>query len=310
MDDDMPSSGRRKVRFAPKAPKPSRKPKLAVAKTEAVDEDTEAAQAQYLLGRFNENLTRQLPKVEKRSSVQVAFGPGAPSSSLLRTFGTQRDETSDKRTESSQRSSLPSSSKQDWTDICSSDATTKAPAPKLKGEYREPWDHSTYYPITLPLRRPCSGDPELLDEAEFGEAAKEYDEGTINPAKDLGLLEEAEQEKMFFFQLPINLPTPKQSVSRKGKEKAETSVSSETDGALKKGRQLEELPAGHVGKMLVYKSGAVKLKMGETLFDVWPGTRGVFGQNVAAVNTSDKQCCIIGELGQKAVVTPDINSIL
>ncbi|KAK8583730.1 hypothetical protein V6N13_109126 [Hibiscus sabdariffa] len=306
MDDDMPPPGRRKVRFAPKAPQPSRKLKLAVAKTEAIGEDTEAAQAQYLLGRFNENLTRQLPKVDKKSLVQVAIGPGAPSSSSLRTFGTRRDETSDKRTDSSQTSSLPLSSKEDRTDIRSTE-----PVPKIKGEYREPWDYGTYYPITLPLRRPCSGDPELLDEAEFGEAAnKEYEEGTINPAKDLGLLEEAETEKMFFFQLPINLPTPKPSGSRKGKEKAESSVSSERDGALKKGRQLEELPAGRVGKMLVYKSGAVKLKLGETLFDVWPGTRGVFDQNVAVINTTDKQCCIIGELGQKAVVTLDIDTTL
>ncbi|KAK8618584.1 hypothetical protein V6N13_132571 [Hibiscus sabdariffa] len=49
----------------------------------------------------------------------------------------------------------------------------------------------------------------------------------------------------------INLPTPKQSASRKGKEKAETSVSSESDEASKKSRQLEELPAGHVGEMLI-----------------------------------------------------------
>lgn len=30
------------------------------------------------------------------------------------------------------------------------------------------------------------------------------------------------------------------------------------------------MPGGYMGKMLVYKSGAVKLKLGETLFDVSP----------------------------------------
>ncbi|KAE8694501.1 DNA binding protein, putative isoform 2 [Hibiscus syriacus] len=306
MDQDGPPSGQRKVRFTPKAPKSSRKPKLVVAKTEDTDEDGGAAQAQYLLGRFKENLTRQGPKVEKKASVQVAFGPGAPSSTSLRTYGTQRDETPYKGTDVIRRRSLPSISEKKSTDICSSAATTEAPAPKIKGGYREPWDYRTYYPITLPLRRPYSGDPELLDKAEFGESAgKEYDEETINPAKDLGLLEEAEKEKMFFFQLPVNLPLPKQSASRKGKEEAEKSVSSERAVGLTKGQRFEELPAGHVGKMLVFKSGAVKLKLGETLFDVSPGMSGVFAQNVAVINTTDKQCCIIGELGQKAVVTPD-----
>ena len=84
---------------------------------------------------------------------------------------------------------------------------------------------NTYYPITLPLRQPNSGDPgilfeswktlsvflmqimallvyshlvihrsfvlllEILNENEFGEdAEKEYDENTINPASELGLL--------------------------------------------------------------------------------------------------------------------------
>ncbi|XWS51582.1 hypothetical protein CRYUN_Cryun12cG0189100 [Craigia yunnanensis] len=321
MDQDGPSSGRRKVRFAPKAPQSSRKPKLTVAKSEASDEDGEAAQAQYLLGRFNENQTRQRPKVEKKSSVQIAFGPGAPSSTLLRTYGAQRGGSSGKSTASRKKSpddnageiigSVPLTSKEDRTDICSSDAI-EALAPKIKREYSEPWDYQqTYYPITLPLRRPYSGDPELLDQAEFVEAArKEYDENTINPASDLGLLEEGEKEKMFFFQLPNKLPILKRSASTKGKEKAENSVSSERFGALKKGCQLEELPAGYMGKMLVYKSGAVKMKLGETLYDVSPGSDCVFAEDVAALNTTEKQCCVVGELGKRVVVTPDISSVL
>lgn len=36
----------------------------------------------------------------------------------------------------------------------------------------------------------------------------------------------------------------------------------------KKNEHLEDLPAGHMGKMLVYKSGAVKLKLGDILYDV------------------------------------------
>lgn len=36
----------------------------------------------------------------------------------------------------------------------------------------------------------------------------------------------------------------------------------------------------------------------------------VFGQDVVAINTEEKHCCIVGELNKHATVTPDIDSIL
>jgi DNA-directed RNA polymerase III subunit RPC4 len=67
---------------------------------------------------------------------------------------------------------------------------------------------------------------------------------------------------MIIFKLPAVLPRIEQPVSSKGKEKIGTSKVS------KKGTNLLELPSGCIGKMQVYKSGAVKLKIGETLYDV------------------------------------------
>lgn len=62
---------------------------------------------------------------------------------------------------------------------------------------------------------------------------------------------------MFLFQLPKNMPF------NVGKEKEQIG----TTGSGK-ARALEELPSGYMGKMQVYKSGAIKLKLGEALFDV------------------------------------------
>lgn len=73
---------------------------------------------------------------------------------------------------------------------------------------------------------------------------------------------------MFFFQLPATLPMVKRSASSKGKEKVGSSTSLGSIGASSKCSKLEELPGGYMGKMLVYKSGAIKLKLGDTLFDV------------------------------------------
>ncbi|KAG2679390.1 hypothetical protein I3760_11G048700 [Carya illinoinensis] len=192
MEQDQSSSAPRKLKFAPKAP-PRRKPKPTPPKTEVGDGDEEAKHAQYLLRRFNENLARRGPKGEKKSSVQVAFGPGVTPSTLIRRFGVSKDGIGGKSSgtcpKSSEKALLssPSAANEDVRDVCSADPTNTVQT--VKKEYREPWDyHNTYYPTTIPLRRPYAGDPELLDEAEFGEAAanSEYDENTISPASDLG----------------------------------------------------------------------------------------------------------------------------
>ncbi|KAF8008654.1 hypothetical protein BT93_K2348 [Corymbia citriodora subsp. variegata] len=322
----MDQNKSRKVKFAPKAPAPRKKPQAFAPKTEVNggdgdEEATAQAEAEMLLRRFNENFGRQGARVEKKSSVQVAFGPGASSSaSAIRTFGVPKEERNDQNSGPRLRSyaaakgqtiSPPIVAKTDATDATMEDATAEVPR-KSKKEYKEPWDfHHSYYPTTLPLRRPYSGDPEILDEKEFGEGTRnfEYDEGIINAASDLGLLEESGRGKMMFFQLPPNLPSVKRSTSVKGKEKAESSASSAAD-ASERGCRLEDLSGGHMGKLVVYKSGAVKLKLGETLYNVSPGSDCIVAQDVAVINTADKHFCSLGELGKRAIVSPDIESLL
>ncbi|KAJ7949565.1 DNA-directed RNA polymerase III subunit RPC4 [Quillaja saponaria] len=320
MDQDQTSSTPRKVRFAPKAPN-RKKPKTKAPKAEVVDIDNkEDAEAQALIRNFNENLARRGPKVETKPSIQVAFGPCTTSQTLLRTYGVANGRDSGKSSASLSKYnddgktvlSFPPTANavKEGNDVCFSDVTD-ATSPKVKEGYKEPWDyHNSYYPTTLPLRRPYSGEPEPLDEVEFGEAAgnTEYDENAINPAKDLGLLE-GEGKKMYLFKLPV-LPLFKQSLSVKGKEKVGTSPSLGGSGAVRKGCTLEELPGGYMGKMLVHKSGAIKLKLGETLYDVSPGSDDISTQDVMVINTAERDCCVLGELGKRAVVTPDVDHAL
>ncbi|XP_050225565.1 uncharacterized protein LOC126675039 [Mercurialis annua] len=319
MDEDQPSPTRRKAKFTPKAP-PQRRPRPTLPKTEVSDKNKdEEAEARKLMRIFNENLGRQVPKAEKQSTVQVAFGPGATSSTSIRTFGAPKGKNTVKPgfNESSVGdgsvviSSLSTANEDGTTNFDLGD--NEALPLKIKKDYREPWDYNqTYYPTTLPLRRPNSGDPELLDEAEFGKAAREleYDENTINAASDLGLLEECDKERLIFFQLPDKLPFVKHPASAKGKEKAKGSIPSQDQSATRKESSFEELSGGYMGKMLVYRSGAVKLKLGGTLYDVSPGSDCIFAQDVMAIDTTAKHCCTLGELAKRATVTPDVDSLL
>nr|XP_029121864.1 uncharacterized protein LOC105049821 isoform X1 [Elaeis guineensis] len=194
--------------------------------------------------------------------------------------------------------SIDGSKHQDSSDIVT---------PLAKNKYVQPWKKDSYYPVTLPLRRSDDIDPEVLDEEEFGEASASstQDETCIKPAEELGLLEESEKPQMLFFQLPASLPFEKlPALGGRGKEIAGQK------SALEKGCGLQELPAGFMGKMMVYKSGIVKMKLGDTLFDVSPGVNCIFPQDVAAINTKEKHCCILGNIDRRVVVTPDLDSLL
>lgn len=43
---------------------------------------------------------------------------------------------------------------------------------------------------------------------------------------------------------------------------------------------------------------------------VSPGLDCAIAQDVVAINTEEKHCCILGELNKRAVVVPDVDSIL
>jgi len=135
------------------------------------------------------------------ASAEVAFSPGLTSTSL-RTYGTSEaiDNVTDsgsptkyfaKEQIRSRRSSAATEDQNDTSTIDVTDNTINESARKIKGEYKEPWvrmrDHchvfycylylsqaskhlniylqdynNSNYPITLPLRKPNSGNPGLL----------------------------------------------------------------------------------------------------------------------------------------------------
>lgn len=76
------------------------------------------------------------------------------------------------------------------------------------------------------------------------------------------------EANMLFLQFPENMPVPKQSVKKEGLETSNTSKPVKGPGASGKACNLNDLPAGFMGKMFVYRSGAVKLKLGDILYDV------------------------------------------
>ncbi|KAG2565839.1 hypothetical protein PVAP13_7NG145000 [Panicum virgatum] len=69
---------------------------------------------------------------------------------------------------------------------------------KLPKEYAEPWDYThTDYPVSLPLRRSYSGNPEILDEEEFGESsASRAQDAELTAAEELGLMDRSDESQI------------------------------------------------------------------------------------------------------------------
>lgn len=319
MDTDPPpppSSAPKKPKFTPKPPAHRIKGSLW-PKRDGSDDDAEATQE--FARKVNQRLggTRG-PKVEKKSSENVTMSLGDGSSSThSRTHGQLKDrnnKNSRDLRESVEKSIMLSSSTTtkdgdlDENPSSSSDDMFESSS-KTREAYKEPFNVNEYYPISLPWRRPGSGNPELLNAQEFGQ--EEYDENNINSASELGLLENSEEKSLILLQFPLKLPLNKQthgvSGSSKGKEKVESSTSLKED-ASNKCTDLKDLPDGFMGKMLVYKSGAIKFKLGDTTFDVSSGTSRECTQDVAIMNTKSKDCCVLGSVDKQAVVTPELSS--
>ncbi|XWS17476.1 hypothetical protein CRYUN_Cryun33cG0071100 [Craigia yunnanensis] len=201
------------------------------------------------------------------ASSQVAFGYGGASASI-KSFGLSKGASRGSRE--------------------TFNGGVHAPGLREEKKYKEPRDYYSYYPVTLPMRRPYSGNPEFLDEEEFASENITYDENSMEPAVELGLMKENSEPSMFFLQLPPTVPMIKETGSTEGHEVDSSSRPVAGVGFVKKTCSLEKLPAGLMGNMLVYKSGAVKLKLGDTLYDVNPGLSCVFAQDVVAVNTAEK----------------------
>ncbi|CAI9092022.1 OLC1v1027158C5 [Oldenlandia corymbosa var. corymbosa] len=380
------------MKFKPKLPRTPKKPLTPKKEVGGADDDGDDGEInEALLRKVNDHLSGRRPQASKKSSVEVVFTQGVASSSPRmhsiakgESGGTSDDiGSSDFAENTSQILYLPPTS----TDcvVKNEPSAMGSMLRQKKRAYKEPWDYNnSYYPITLPLRRPNSGDPEVLDQEEFGEAGTfpDYDESALHSASDLGLMEEDARAKMLFLQLPADLPlgqcpataaskdasgifklpghasadlhsvekaggstTPgtvalsngngtvaspkrKETVASskgkgkgkeicvptstipgdvKGKEFVDKSISS---GGANFAKGSSELPVGHMGKLLVYKSGAVKLKLGDILYDVTPGSDCISAQDVVAINTMERDCCVVGKLTKRAVVTPDVDILL
>lgn len=160
-------------------------------------------------------------------------------------------------------------------------------------------DDDPLRPMTIPIGQVRYGDPK--DETQrllpqyIEERLAEVDsdvgceEGT---AEELGFHSESDTSNGMLFQLPSMFP-----------------VSTKADDCRE---DMSVLPEGRIGKLLIHKSGRVRLKMGDVLMDVNCGTPWPFHQQLVAINVREDggHCVFLGNVKKRAICTLNISQLL
>lgn len=153
-----------------------------------------------------------------------------------------------------------------------------------------------------------------------------------SPAKNIFALDEKHrlvcvaEEELLYFQLPSVVPkfevlkTEEPVVKDEDMERKEENQKELPTAARKSTLEeamgnldLQDMPQGQVGKLIVYKSGKVKMQFGNILMDVIQGMHSTFLENVMVVDhESDetKKAIELGHIVQKFVCSPNMDALL
>lgn len=184
----------------------------------------------------------------------------------------------------------------------------------------------------------------LVDDAEEETEQKEAPPvfmDSDSPAQNIFALDEKQrlvcvaEEELLYFQLPTVVPKFEKPKSDEpavdvvmaddvDKVKEENTDSNPLPAAAKKASSslledamanlgLEDMPDGKVGKLIVYKSGKVKMQFGSILMDVNQGMQSTFLENIMVVDhesEDSKKAIELGHIVQKFVCAPNMDALL
>lgn len=124
-------------------------------------------------------------------------------------------------------------------------------------------------------------------------------------------LSKSGEERLMFIQFPDCLPCL-HSCGEESDSTKESSSTTQVDNSSKKtpSGNLEEMPEGYVGKLIVRKSGKTQLQLGKLLMNIDLGANCAFLQDLVSIDTSSKEMTVLGHMDNRLVCSPDFISLL
>ncbi|KAI1316307.1 hypothetical protein EDD11_010150 [Mortierella claussenii] len=104
-------------------------------------------------------------------------------------------------------------------------------------------------------------------------------------------------------------------VGQRAKSKASVTATSSTSGGANAAEKEETTEShleqeGKIGRLLIYKSGKVKMQIGEIVMDISTGAECSFLQDVVVVDSSNKQAFVMGSVQKRMVCVPNLTQLL
>ncbi|KAF5336184.1 hypothetical protein D9611_006268 [Ephemerocybe angulata] len=209
----------------------------------------------------------------------------------------------------------------------------RPPAKKVKKEKK---DLDTPGEIDVANALDLSESEEEEEEPELEDVIEDFATQVNIDSEDASLRE----ERLYLFQFPTPFPTflpnPKPSegelpaedgdvemgdatkkvsfgpdVKPPADEKPTPATSRTASTAPSDAPKPEEPLDGVVGRLEVYRSGAVKIRLGDDIvLDVTPATQPSFLQQAVYIDRTDKRLAVLGEVNKQFVVAPDVDALL
>ncbi|KAJ8094342.1 hypothetical protein PM082_010776 [Marasmius tenuissimus] len=186
------------------------------------------------------------------------------------------------------------------------------PIPKVKKEDPDVADRGVDLANALDLS-------ESEEEEELEDIIEDFNQqGDINENDDPSL----RQDRLYFFRFPAPFPTfeigspgdSDPSTSNPAKKVSfapDVKPEQQQQESEQKKQEAEYTVDGLIGRLEIYKSGAVKMRLANgILLDVTAGTQPSFLQHAVSVDASKTRMTVLGEINKHFTVSPDVDTLL
>lgn len=184
-------------------------------------------------------------------------------------------------------------------------------------------------PVHLPLcviedvKPAIKDDPEPVDVEMAEEVKVKLEEASLKiPSKAkltqetcqhmFSSLKSGDPNHMVFVQFPDVMPGVPASYGKEEDAKSSNKEQKETSKKIGASR-LSGFSEGHMGKLVVRKSGRTSLMLGNVVLDVSMGTKCGFLQDVVSIHpdsSGDGDLSVLGHVSHRLICTPDFDSLL
>ncbi|KAF8945370.1 hypothetical protein BGZ47_002786 [Haplosporangium gracile] len=138
----------------------------------------------------------------------------------------------------------------------------------------------------------------------------DQDRPIMIPDNDLVPVKSEQQDVKLGLSLGDGTPGSSAPVGQRAKPKAPGAAAIKTAEKEEETEDSHLQQEGKIGRLLIYKSGKVKMKVGDILMDVSSGSECSFLQDLVVVDSNNKQAFVMGSVQKRMVCVPNLTELL